>query len=106
VFTMRDGQSILPKLIRVRLLSICSAAGLPQLRVHDLRHMCASLLARLKVPPRTAMEILGHGDMRSTQMIYTHVYQDEKRTAVEVIADAIETPEPSRTDAFVVKIAV
>lgn len=106
VFTMKNGESMLPKMIRVHLHALCVAAGLPHLRVHDLRHMCASLMARQKVPPKTAMEILGHGDMRSTQQIYTHVYQDEKRTAVESIADVMETPEETAADDFTVKFAV
>ena len=60
-------------------------AGLPDIRFHDLRHSCASLLAANGVPARMAMEILGHTNIATTQNIYTHVYGDSKRQAADVM---------------------
>lgn len=65
-------------------------AALPDMRFHDLRHSCASLLAAQGVPARVAMEILGHTDIRTTQNVYTHVYDASKQEALEAIADLLD----------------
>ncbi len=65
------------------------AAGIPPIRFHDLRHSCASLLAAQGVPARVVMEILGHSDIRVTQNIYTHVFDDAKRQAADAMDRAL-----------------
>ena len=60
-------------------------AGLPDMRFHDLRHSCASLLAVQGIPARVAMDVLGHADIRTTQNIYTHVFDEAKRQAADVM---------------------
>ncbi len=49
------------------------AAGLPNMRFHDLRHSCASLLLAQHVPARVVMEILGHSTINLTMNTYSHV---------------------------------
>jgi integrase len=51
---------------------LLAAAGLPDMRWHDLRHSCASLLLAQGVDSRVAMEILGHSQISQT-MQYSHV---------------------------------
>jgi integrase len=48
-------------------------AGLLPMRIHDLRHSCASLLLAQGVDPRTIMEILGHSQISLTMNTYAHV---------------------------------
>jgi hypothetical protein len=36
--------------------------GLPEIRFHDLRHTCATLLLSKNVNPKIVSEMLGHGD--------------------------------------------
>jgi integrase len=60
-------------------------AGLPRMRFHDLRHNCATLLATLKIEPKTAMEILDHSNLHTTLMIYTHVLDDSKHDALAAV---------------------
>jgi integrase len=55
---------------------------LPDIRFHDLRHACASLLADEGVPPRTAMEILGHTNISVTLEVYTRALETSKRDAI------------------------
>lgn len=69
--------------------ALLKRAGLPSIRFHDLRHSCASLLAAQGVPARVAMEILGHSDIRVTQNIYTHVFDDAKRAAADAMDRAL-----------------
>ena len=49
---------------------LCQVTNVPQLRVHDLRHSCATLLFTMGVPPATVQRILRHSSITVT--IGTH----------------------------------
>lgn len=46
-------------------------AGFGHMRLHDLRHTFASILAMSETPIKTIAELLGHSDIRVTE-IYLH----------------------------------
>jgi integrase len=46
------------------------------MRLHDLRHGCASLLLAQGVPARVVMEVLGHSQISMTLDTYSHVGAD------------------------------
>ena len=48
-------------------------AGLPNIRFHDLRHTCATLLLTKGVHPKIVSEMLGHSSVSITLDIYSHV---------------------------------
>ena len=50
-----------------------STVPLPDMRLHDLRHSCATLLLAQGVNPRVVMETLGHSQVSLTLNIYSHV---------------------------------
>jgi integrase len=81
VFTTRSGRPRAAEPVPV-LLWIASSAGLPQVRLHDTRHLCASLLFAAGVAPRTVMGILGHSQIAVTMNVYTHVSDDSRREAM------------------------
>jgi integrase len=58
-------------------------------RFHDLRHGCASLLFDLGVPLRMVMEILGHSQISTTSGIYTHVMPAQYREVSEALDDCL-----------------
>lgn len=60
------------------------AAGLPELRLHDLRHSFASFLVNAGRSLYEVQELLGHSDIRTTSR-YAHVSRDRLREAVEVV---------------------
>jgi integrase len=64
-------------------------AGLPQMRFHDLRHSCASLLDAQGIGPRTIMEILGHSQISVTMNLYTHVMPSLMRDAADAMDRAL-----------------
>lgn len=43
------------------------------IRLHDLRHTCATLLLSRGVSPRMVMDILGHSQIAVTMNTYGHV---------------------------------
>lgn len=43
------------------------------MRLHDLRHSCATLLMAQGVSPRVVMETLGHSQVSLTLNTYSHV---------------------------------
>jgi integrase len=58
------------------LLPIRTAAGLPGVRFHDLRHRFVTLLLGLGVPPHVVREIVGHSAIEVTMTIYAHASLD------------------------------
>lgn len=62
------------------------AAGLPQIRVHDLRHSHASMLVNMGLPPMVIRERLGHKDIQTTLNVYSHLYPKK----MDDVADALE----------------
>jgi len=48
-------------------------AGLPDIRVHDLRHSHASLLLASGINPKLVQEPLGHSSIALTLDTYSHV---------------------------------
>lgn len=71
-------------------------AGLPHIRFHDLRHSCATLLLKMKVPPKVVQEILGHSSIVITMDTYGHVLpgmQEEAMEDYDALFSASEAPE-------------
>ena len=66
-------------------------ADLPEMRFHDLRHSCATLLLVQGVAPRVVMEILGHSQISLTMNTYSHVVPALQREAAAKL-DALFEP--------------
>ncbi len=64
-------------------------AGLPDIRFHDLRHTCATLLLRQGVHAKFVQELLGHGDVSLTLNVYSHVLPDMGDAAAGAMDDAL-----------------
>jgi site-specific recombinase XerD len=63
--------------------TVIAEAGLPQMRFHDLRHSCATMLLVQGVSARVVMEILGHSQISLTMDTYSHVIPGLRREAAE-----------------------
>jgi integrase len=92
VMTTSTGNPIEPRNVNRSFERLCRAANLPELRPHDMRHMCATLLKDLGVPARDAMSILGHSRISMTLEIYTASGDVAHRTALHRVSDALNQP--------------
>lgn len=61
-------------------------AGLPRLRVHDLRHSFASALVNTGIPLYDVQHLLGHASIKTTQR-YAHLSQERLQASVKKIDD-------------------
>ena len=62
---------------------LCEIANVPQLRVHDLRHSCATLLFTMGVQPATMQRILRHSSITVTTGTYVEVIEAVQRDALD-----------------------
>ena len=58
--------------VRTALRRGLEAAGVPTVRIHDLRHTAASILMARSVPARVVQELLGHSTISLTLGTYSH----------------------------------
>ncbi len=63
VFTSSIGTPFEPRNVTRQFKALLTAAKLPDIRLHDLRHSCATLLLAQGVNPRVVMETLGHSQV-------------------------------------------
>ncbi len=56
-------------------MPLLGRAGLPRMRVHDLRHTATLLLGK-GVHPKVVQEMLGHSTITQTMDTYSHVLPD------------------------------
>jgi integrase len=82
VFAKLRGTPVEPDNLRRSWYPIREGAGLGNVRFHDLRHRCVTLLLDLGVPPHVVREIVGHADIQVTMTIYAHASMAEKREAM------------------------
>ncbi|WP_052569438.1 site-specific integrase [Ktedonobacter racemifer] len=82
VFTNRRGGHIYVS-INEMFKRVLAQAGLPDMRLHDLRHSLASILLAMGVHPKVVQEILGHSSITITMNIYSHVMPSMHSAAVE-----------------------
>jgi integrase len=85
VFASTIGTPIEPRNVNRRWDELRRKAGLEWLRLHDLRHGCATFLLAQGVPARAIMEVLGHAEIGVTMNTYVHVLPVLRREAADAI---------------------
>jgi len=73
-------------------------AGLPHLRIHDLRGTGLSLMANRGVSPMVLKEIAGHADVRITASTYTRMADATLLDAVQIGSRALQAAAPKPTE--------
>jgi integrase len=87
VFQRANGQRLAPSTLGYAWRATLRAAGLPPMRLHDLRHAHATLLLASGTPMRLIAEQLGHANPGITSRVYAHVLESQQRAAIERLDD-------------------
>ena len=83
--------------------SIREAAGLPDVRIHDLRHSFASYLASSGASLPLIGAMLGHTNPATTAR-YAHLLDDPKRKAADTVGAIISAAETGDQGAEIVPL--
>ncbi|WP_239312971.1 site-specific integrase [Plantactinospora mayteni] len=86
VFTGPDGLPIHPGYLTQRLRLLVDRAGLPPIRLHDLRHGAATLACAAGADLKGVQDQLGHATIVLTADTYTSVLPESQRAAAEATA--------------------
>lgn len=88
IFTMPSSRPIDSDKMAKQFKSILRQAGLPMIRLYDLRHTGATLALAAGVPPKVVSEQLGHASAAFTLDVYAHLLphmQAEAAARVEAL---------------------
>jgi Phage integrase family len=98
VFCREDGRPLRPEYVTRHFQALAMKAGLPSIRLHDLRHTNASLALAAGIDIKVVSERLGHSTMAVTADLYTHVVPSLGRDAAKRIAGLLTNG--SKADAY------
>jgi len=85
-----DGRRLHPDTITRRFNRLVDRAGVPRIRLHDVRHTYATLAMDSGIDPKIVSDRVGHSNMGVTLQIYTHRSVGRDRDAAEQIGDLIQ----------------
>lgn len=89
LFTTPDGSPIHPDHLTKSFRRLVGETGLPPIRLHDLRHTCASLALQAGIHPKVVADRLGHSSIATTLDTYSHVMPDLGGQAADLLAEII-----------------
>ena len=84
------GNILMPNYVTKKFKELLQANGLRVIRLHDLRHSCASLLLHLGYNMKDIQLWLGHGDIGTTMNIYAHIEASRKISMLDGIQNAVK----------------
>ena len=85
VYVNEMGELMKPNYLSEAFPKFLKNHGLRQIRFHDLRHSCATLLYANGVALKDIQEWLGHSDIATTSNIYTHLDYSSKVASANAI---------------------
>jgi integrase len=72
--------------IEQSLTRLLERAGLPRIRVHDLRHTAATLALKSGINIKSVSLMLGHSDIQITMRRYIHILPDMRQEDIEKLS--------------------
>lgn len=72
VFAQVTGETLHPDYVSKTFDRLVKAAGVPRIRLHDLRHTAATTMLEQGIPLKVVTERLGHSSTRITADLYQH----------------------------------
>jgi integrase len=92
VVTTEDGRPMHPETLSGLFVRQAKRAGLPPIRLHDLRHSVASILLARGVHPKVVSDMLGHATIALTLDTHSHIIPSLQQEAASVVAAAVLDP--------------
>ena len=69
---------------------LAKKAGVPNVKLHDLRHFHASVMLQQGQSPALVSKRLGHASVSTTMDIYSHILTGWQKEAANAFAKAME----------------
>jgi integrase len=98
VFCTLKGTPIEPGNVNRAWRPLRAQAGVPDLRIHDLRHSAATFALLLGIAPRAVADMLGHAETRTTLDLYTHVLPSLRDGIAGQIDTLLRTMQPQKPE--------
>ena len=95
MFTRQDGSALHPEYVTRHFERLARDAGLPPIRLHDLRHGAATLALAGGADLKTVSEMLGHSTITITADTYASVLPEVARRAAEAAARLVPRGQPA-----------
>ena len=76
VFKWDNGKPYSPDYVTHKFKKILKKYNLPEIRFHDLRHSCASIMIEMGCNLKDVQTWLGHADIQTTGNVYGHLTND------------------------------
>src|SRR5215213_6334139 len=90
IFASETGEPLDRRAVtKLKFKPLLKQAGLPEIRFHDLRHTCATLLLTRNVNPKIVSEMLGHASIAITLDTYSHVLPNMRDQAAAAMEEAL-----------------
>lgn len=90
VFARVNGAPLRPDWVLDRFHELTEQAGLPRVRIHDLRHLAATLMIASGVPLALVSKTLRHAQSGITADLYGHLTKESALAAADSLGDVLD----------------
>ena len=97
IFTLEDGRPVAPVTFHKLWQRLQKDAGVPVMRLHDLRHLHVSLLVSRGFDPRAIADRVGHTDPAFTMRRYAHMFEEQRQAAAVNLTDLLAPKQVSNS---------
>jgi integrase len=98
VFPSLAGSALEERNVRTAFARVLEKANLRQIRIHDLRHTCATLLLQAGAPITYVSQQLGHRDASITLRVYAHWLPDVSRREADRLDTMYQSASPAHPE--------
>ena len=85
-----EGRPLHPDTITARFNRLVDRAGVPHIRLHDVRHTYATLAMDLGIDPKMLSDRIGHANTSVTLQIYTHRSAGRDQAMAQTLGEMIQ----------------
>jgi integrase len=90
VFCRENGAPLRPKYVLQRFHELSEEAGLPRVRIHDLRHLAVTLMLSEGVPLAVVSKFVRHSQVGITSDLYGHLTREASTAAADGLGAVLD----------------